>query len=168
MKPYANRGRELEKAILASRDIYAARGVGWVERIETYCRRTRGGLIEVKPPYDFVGHVLGIPVAFDAKETHGERWELDKRHDNQLESLRKFMTGPNAVAFYLVLFVNGGCYAITTQAIQGSGLRTFSETAIGAMIVRGEAAVVPVGASIPIGYGTAAVELHRSLAGRSE
>lgn len=167
MTEYANRGRELEAAVISSCAIYRARKLAVIQKVATPVRFPRDAEpFREKSTVDFVGRYLRWPVAFDCKQVRGERWQPGKSHKHQQAFLEDFGR-QGGIAFYLIDFVDRDTFAIPPDAlVQAMGerkslcykaARRSEFTGWSCFVRRGEHGV-------PLHFG-AAIEW---LAGRSE
>jgi len=105
-----HRGDTFEELINLSNMVYERKEIALVQKIATPIkvlkiqgRRITNAYFEQKSTLDFIGTYKGIPIAFDTKETKGNRFPLKNIHDHQIE----FMEGWNlngGRAFILVSF----------------------------------------------------------------
>lgn len=93
---YANKGKQLEMAVVRQNQIYAERGIALVQKINTAWTPIRrdgkivSSFVKEKSTVDFRGTVShGIPVSFDCKETNNEKGlPLADIRPHQIEHLR--------------------------------------------------------------------------------
>jgi len=120
---YANRGRWLESAVIATNLIYAQRGLACVTKVSVPVIMPRGSdPIRLRSTVDFQGVAGGIAVAFDCKLTKKARLPAANVKPHQLEYLHSFIVN-GGVGFLLVCFEGKvtGTFAVTpvwwTQAL---------------------------------------------------
>jgi len=107
---HANRGKGLENLVLQACQVYAKRGWGKIQRIETPVFQGRRGQgdgdkwTRGRSTVDFVGVYQGRGVAFDAKQTKIPRFELARIQPHQRAYLADFAAG-GGCAFVLIEFV---------------------------------------------------------------
>lgn len=117
---YANRGKFFENAIVSTNNGYAARGMGYVIKLDppiqiqqTLPSNKIIGFKKEKGFVDFCGLAHGRAVAFDAKETkETKRFDLKNIKDHQMLALEKW-DNMGGISFFLIFFTNlNECYLI--------------------------------------------------------
>ena len=106
------RGSALEELVNLTNEAYRRKGLAVMQKIPTpitpvqfdsVTRNITLAYFEQKSTIDYIGAVQGIPVCFDAKETHLKRLPMDNIHEHQIEFMREFER-QQGVAFLLVYF----------------------------------------------------------------
>lgn len=159
MTQYANRGRELETAVLSSCAIYRARKLAVIQKVATPARIMRDGTAwRERSTVDFIGRYLSWPVAFDCKHISGKRWQPSKSHDHQEAFLRDWSL--SGVAFWLMEWTGRKTFAVTVKALADRRHAGLTYTEACEMVVAGRAFVVERGThGVPIDFGAAVVKM---------
>jgi len=106
------RGSALEEIVNLTNESYRRKGLAVMQKIPTpitpvqfdsVTRNITLAYFEQKSTIDYIGAVQGIPVCFDAKETHLKRLPMDNIHEHQIEFMREFER-QKGIAFLLVYF----------------------------------------------------------------
>lgn len=164
---HANRGAWLEKAVIASAEIYRRDGTACVQKIPTPAIRGRNGeFIRTRSTVDFMGVVRSIPVAFDAKVTMQSHYEYDKRYQHQLDFLLSFEES-GGVGALLIAFDSQGMFTHPAPFLVGARwfrfatekTRRVSLSLLQAKADMGQDVVRIVAGRAPIHFAPAVVQL---------
>ena len=167
---YGNRGKWLESAVLSTSLIYQHQGLGYVEKLATPTRQiSRDKLIRVPGTFDFMGHFLGLPVAFDAKATREASLPHTNVKPHQVTALHQFSKG-GGLGCLLICFERqdiGGTYLVTPQWYEQTKLELWPRVSVPSHVFKTASedqfqTVVEVlhgDEGIPIGFGPAAKRL---------
>lgn len=116
---YANRGQTFEQFLKYANERYKAGGVAVVCKIPTEILPLRDGTGRIysakvcsKSTVDFIGRVGSIPLAAEAKETHGDSIRFDAVQDHQAEFLKVFSKNETGISLVLVSFNSERFYTI--------------------------------------------------------
>ena len=96
----ANRGKELERAVLKLFERYAERGIHCQQN---HPKQLHDGTLVERHGFDFQIFYAGRFIAFDAKECVRRRWPLDKATLHQVKALLD-VEANGGEAFFLVRF----------------------------------------------------------------
>jgi penicillin-binding protein-related factor A (putative recombinase) len=112
MNSHANRGKPLEDLIEIQCSRYTNSGIAVFHKVPTKIiplktnKESKGFdgayIPDQKKAVDFMGRIVNVPVAFDAKEMNEDRIRFDRLEPEQSEFLRKWHTGGYAVGFILI------------------------------------------------------------------
>lgn len=72
-------------------------------RIDKESRQITLAYFEQKSTVDYIGVVQGVPVCFDAKESHVDTFPLHNIHEHQVQFMKEF-ENQGGVAFFLLYF----------------------------------------------------------------
>ncbi len=106
------RGSTLEELINRSNDKYKENHLALIQKIPTpitpvqMSRETRQitlAYFEQKSTVDYIGIVQGIPVCFDAKECHTDRFPLQNIHEHQIAFMKQFEE-QDGIAFFIIQY----------------------------------------------------------------
>lgn len=95
-KRYANRGKELEKIIDDTNEVYRENGIADIRKVPTPFKplRLKGALVTghfMTPDWvDYVGVYNGRAVCIEAKQTKGKSFPLKNIHEQQLSFLESW------------------------------------------------------------------------------
>ena len=118
---YSKRGMDFENALNDMHQVYRAMGRGMVFKqylpLRIVSHDSRGNLAQIigRATVDFVGHVYGVPIAFDAKDVKGNTIPLSNLQPHQLQDMIDNVRC-GGVAFVLVRFASRNVYRIPVQA----------------------------------------------------
>ena len=110
------RGSTFESMINMTNEVYEDKKLAIIQKIPTPITpieidKSRNaitlGYFEKKSTVDYMGVVQGVPICFDAKETHRKNLPLQNIHAHQMEFMEKFER-QQGVAFFLVDFTDFG------------------------------------------------------------
>ena len=108
------RGSVLEEMINRSNEIYREKGLALIQKVPTpitpinidkNTRQITLAYFDQKSTVDYIGVIQGIPVCFDAKECHSDRFALQNLHEHQYCFMRDFES-QQGIAFVLLSFTN--------------------------------------------------------------
>lgn len=117
-------GKVLEDYLERLHRLYERRGWAWVRKIDP--PRTSSGSYRGKGPPDFLGHIRGIPVVFDAKRTHRTFWAFSLLSHHQAKDLDSaLITGACA---FLALDVQGKRYLVWWSDIRDAWWSWYQHT----------------------------------------
>ena len=106
------RGSALEELINHTVDAYRERGLALIQKIPTPITpidmtkdhtQITLAYFDKKSTVDYIGVVQGIPVCFDAKECHSDRWALQNLHPHQLKFMEEF-EAQGGISFIILAF----------------------------------------------------------------
>ena len=106
------RGSTLEELVNRSNEKYRDNKLCLIQKIPTpitpinidqKSRHITLAYFEQKSTVDYIGAVQGIPVCFDAKECHTDRFPLQNIHEHQVEFMKAFEE-QGGVAFFLIYY----------------------------------------------------------------
>ena len=106
------RGSTLEEFINRSNEKYLEHGLALIQKIPTpitpvridkESRHITLAYFEQKSTVDYIGAVQGIPVCFDAKECHTDRYSLQNIHEHQFVFMENFEK-QGGVSFFILFF----------------------------------------------------------------
>ena len=106
------RGSTLEELINRTNEQYRDQGLALIQKIPTPITpinmdKASGHItlayFEQKSTVDYIGAVQGIPVCFDAKECHTDRFPLSNVHPHQFRFMTDFER-QNGITFLLIFF----------------------------------------------------------------
>ena len=106
------RGSTFESMINMTNEVYEDKKLAIIQKIPTPITpieidKSRNaitlGYFEKKSTVDYMGVVQGVPICFDAKETHRKNLPLQNIHEHQMEFMEKFEQ-QKGIAFFLVNF----------------------------------------------------------------
>ena len=112
------RGSTLEELINRTNAQYREKGLAMIQKIPTPItpieidkenRHITLAYFEQKSTVDYIGAVQGIPVCFDAKESHASSFPLANIHEHQIEFMRDFEK-QDGIAFLLLYFTEDDRY----------------------------------------------------------
>ena len=112
------RGSTLEELINRTNTQYREKGLALIQKIPTPItpieidkenRHITLAYFEQKSTVDYIGAVQGIPVCFDAKESHAENFPLANIHEHQIAFMRDFEK-QEGIAFLLIYYTEADCY----------------------------------------------------------
>ena len=112
------RGSTLEDLINHTIEIYKKAELALIQKIPTPITpieidKTKGHItlayFDKKSTVDYIGAVQGIPVCFDAKECHEDRFPLQNIHKHQLTFMEDFEK-QKGVSFFLIYFTKRGLF----------------------------------------------------------
>lgn len=170
---HANRGTYLEHMIDHTWAAYIRQGVGCGQKVATPAGQTRRGrFYRERSTVDYLGHVRGIPVAFDAKAcTKAQRLPLARLKRHQRLFLDDWSRA-GGVAFLLVDFPSHPTfYALTLEALDNLAKGRASAAGEAIMAAAGSPArtgvvQVPRGKGVPVPFADAVRTLwERQLRG---
>ena len=93
------RGSMLEELINRSNEQYLERGLALIQKIPTPItpikidkqeRHITLAYFDQKSTVDYIGAVQGLPVCFDAKESHSDVFSLQNIHEHQVIFMENF------------------------------------------------------------------------------
>ena len=108
------RGSSFEELINYTIETYEKSGLALIQKIPTPITpieidKSQGHItlayFEKKSTVDYIGAVQGIPVCFDAKECHENRFPLANIHEHQMDFMEKFITQGGA-SFFLIYYTH--------------------------------------------------------------
>lgn len=108
------RGSAFEELINFTLESYEKAGLCLIQKIPTPITpiemdKSKGHItlayFDKKSTVDYIGAVQGIPVCFDAKECHEDRFPLHNIHEHQMDFMDK-MEKQKGVSFYLIYFTH--------------------------------------------------------------
>lgn len=116
MVNYANRGKQFEKLIEHTNNVYKQKGIAVIDKIPTpvnFNPRTKKAFYEGKSTVDFIGcNYKGRMIAFDAKKVSGKSFPFKNIANHQVEYL-KDVKRLGASAFFLIYFdFNDTCFKL--------------------------------------------------------
>lgn len=106
------RGSVLEDMINKSNEVYHQKKLALIQKVPTpitpitidkETRHITLAYFDQKSTVDYIGAVQGIPVCFDAKECHSDRFPLANIHEHQMAFMRDFEE-QEGIAFFLLMF----------------------------------------------------------------
>jgi len=112
------RGSTLEELINRTNEQYREKGLALIQKIPTPItpieidkenRHITLAYFEQKSTVDYIGAVQGIPVCFDAKESHADTFPLANIHEHQVAFMRDFEK-QEGIAFLLIYFSTDDTY----------------------------------------------------------
>lgn len=110
------RGSSLEDLINHTIETYRRAGLALIQKIPTPItpieidkskNQITLAYFEKKSTVDYIGAVQGIPVCFDAKECHEDRFPIQNIHIHQVEFMEDFVS-QGGVSFFLLYFTHVG------------------------------------------------------------
>lgn len=108
------RGSDLEELVNYSIETYRKNGLCIIQKIPTPITpieidKTKGHItlayFDKKSTVDYIGAVQGIPVCFDAKECHEDRFPLQNIHEHQIKFMGEFEK-QGGVSFFLIYYTH--------------------------------------------------------------
>lgn len=112
------RGSAFEELINFSLEVYKKNKLALVQKIPTPITpiefdKSNGHItlayFEKKSTVDYIGVVQGVPVCFDAKECHDDRFPLQNIHEHQINFMSDFES-QGGVSFFLLYFTHKNEY----------------------------------------------------------
>lgn len=112
------RGSTLEELINRTNQQYREKALAMIQKIPTPItpieidkehRHITLAYFEQKSTVDYIGAVQGIPVCFDAKESHSLNFPLANIHEHQIEFMRDFEK-QDGIAFLLIYYTEPDRY----------------------------------------------------------
>lgn len=91
-----HRGDQLEELLLLSNEYYRSKKLGRIDKVNVpikVIKRENNGMIskaffEKRSTVDFHGVIQGMPIVFDAKETHLKSLPIQNIHEHQIEYMK--------------------------------------------------------------------------------
>lgn len=121
------RGSVLEDLVNMANEIYRQKGLALVQKIPTpitpvefdkNSRRITMAYFEKDSTVDYIGAVQGIPICFDAKECHTDKFPLQNIHEHQIRFMEDF-EAQGGVSFLLLYFTaKNECYYLPFRRLQ--------------------------------------------------
>ena len=108
------RGKPFEDLINHTLEIYRKNNLCLIQKILTPItpiefNKERGQIslayFEKKSTVDYIGVVQSVPVCFDAKECHTDRFSLQNIHSHQIDFMKDFEL-QGGTAFFLIYFTH--------------------------------------------------------------
>ena len=108
------RGSGLEEAINFTNEKYLQEHLALVQKIpipitpieiDKASYHITLAYFEKKSTVDYIGVVQGVPICFDAKECHLDRFTLRNIHEHQMEFMKHFEE-QDGIAFFLIYFTH--------------------------------------------------------------
>lgn len=112
------RGSTLEELVNRTNEQYREKGLALIQKVPTPItpieidkdnRHITLAYFEKKSTVDYIGAVQGIPVCFDAKESHSDTFPLANIHEHQVNFMRDFER-QEGIAFLLIYFSTNDSY----------------------------------------------------------
>lgn len=106
------RGSAFEEMVNRTNEKYEEKGLALIQKIPTPItpieidqsnHHITLAYFDKKSTVDYIGAVQGIPVAFDAKESATDTFNLQNIHDHQMDFMLKFKE-QKGIAFFLIYY----------------------------------------------------------------